>query len=122
MIDLSQVKLGKLPPVFKASTLHVENYMDVGKLPELPDTSDWFAKTSPFPMAGNDKYGLCGPAGASHIIQTLTANAGRREEILSDKTVIDTYFKYTGGRDIGVNLEEFQKYWRKVGIAGHKIG
>ena len=81
-------KFGKLPAVYDERTLRLENYLDVPKLPPLPETSDWFAKTSPFPMAGNDDYGDCVVAGASHMIQTWSANAGK-EQVFADKTVID---------------------------------
>jgi len=114
-------KMGKLPAKFDERTLRLENYLDVPKLPPLPDTSDWFAKVSQFNMAGNDQYGDCGVAGAAHMIQTWSANAGR-EVITPDKVVVNTYLKYTGGQDSGVYLLDFLKYWRNTGINGHKIG
>ena len=118
-------KLGKLPAVYDERTLRLENYLDVPKLPPLPETSDWFAKTSPFPMGGNDQYGDCVVAGASHMIQTWSANAGK-EQVFADKTVIATYLKLTGGADTGLVMLEFLKYWRKTGIncpdGKHKIG
>ena len=69
-------KLGKLPAVYDSRTLQLENYLNIAKLPPLPDATDWFAMTSPFPMAGNDQYGDCVVAGASHMVQTWSANAG----------------------------------------------
>lgn len=113
--------LGKKPAVYDERTLRLENYLNIPKLPPLPETSDWFAKVSKFSMAGNDVYGDCVVAGASHMIQTWSANAGR-EVLLSDKKVIDTYFHLTGGSDDGLNMLEFLKFWRKTGISGHKIG
>lgn len=115
-------KFGKQPAKFDERTLRLENYLNIPKLPPLPETSDWFANTSQFSMAGNDQYGDCGVAGAAHMIQTWTANAGRHEQIIPDKTVIQTYLTYTGYQDEGVVLLDFLKYWRKTGIAGHKIG
>ena len=118
-------KLGKLPAVYDERTLRLENYLDVPKLPLLPETSDWFAKTSPFPMGGNDQYGDCVRAGAAHVIQTWSANAGR-EIITPDQMCIDEYLQLTGGQDTGLVMLDFLKYWRKTGIncpdGKHKIG
>lgn len=115
------MKLGKLPAIYDSRTLRLENYLNVPKLPPLPETSDQFAKTSPFPMYSNDQYGDCVVAGAAHMIQAWSANAGR-EAVLPEKTVINTYLKLTGGADTGLNMLEFLKFWRKTGIAGHQIG
>lgn len=115
------MKLGKLPPIYDPRTLRLENYLNIPKLPPLPETSDWFAKTSKFPMDGNSDYGDCVVAGAAHMIQTWSANAGR-EVVLPEKTVINTYLNLTGGEDTGLNMLEFLKFWRTTGIAGHKIG
>jgi hypothetical protein len=115
-------ELGKLPAVFDQRTLRLENYMDIPKLPPLPETSDWFAKASKFPMYKNDEIGNCAIAAPPHMIQTWTANAGRHEQIIDEKTIVDTYFELTSGQDSGLNMLEVLKYWRKAGIAGHKIG
>jgi hypothetical protein len=118
-------KLGKLPAVFDERTLRLENYLNVAKLPPLPETSDWFAKTSPFNMGGNDQYGDCVRVAAAHVTQTWTANAGR-EIITPDKMIIAEYLKLTGGADEGLVMLDFLKYWRNVGIdcpdGKHKIG
>ena len=114
-------KLGKLPAVYDPRTLRLENYLNVPKLPPLPETSDWFAKTGPFPMGGNDQYGDCVVAGASHMIQTWSANAGR-EQVFADKTVINAYLKLTGGADTGLVMLDFLKFWKNTGLAGYKIG
>ena len=125
MIDFSQVKLGKKPAEFDRRTLKLSNYLDMPKLPPLPpEGSDWFAKVSKFNMAGNDRYGDCVRAGAAHMRQTWTANAGRKEIITPDQQVIEDYLKLTGGQDTGLSMLEFLKYWRKVGLSGgeDKIG
>lgn len=113
--------LGKQPAVFDERTLRLENYLNIPKLPPLPDTSDYFAKVSKFPMDANDRLGDCVVAGAAHMIQAWSANAGR-EAIIPEKTIVDTYFNLTGGADTGLNMLEFLNFWRKTGIAGHKIG
>jgi hypothetical protein len=116
-------KLGKAPAVFDRRTLKLSSYLDVPKLPPLPpDGSDWFKKVSKFNMAGNDVYGDCVVAGAAHMRQTWTANAGRREIITPDKTVIKQYLALTGGQDTGLNLLAVLNHWRQVGLFGDKIG
>jgi hypothetical protein len=114
-------KLGKLPPVYDSRTLRLENFLNVPELPPLPETTDWFAPTTKFPMLGNDVYGNCVVVAAAHMIQTWTASSSK-EHFISQKRVVDTYLELTGGADTGLSMLEFLKYWRKVGIDGHKIG
>ena len=114
--------LGKTPATYRESTKRLSAYLDLPKLPPLPAESDWFKKVSKFSMAGNDQYGNCVVAGAAHMVQTWTANAGRHETIIPDKQVIDAYLKLTGGQDTGLNMLAFLDYWQKVGIFGNKIG
>ncbi|TRZ44517.1 hypothetical protein D4S03_11980 [bacterium] len=116
------MKLGKLPAIFDRRTLKLSLYLDVPKLPPLPRESDWFKKVSKFNMAGNTEYGDCTIAGAAHMKQTWTANAGRREIITSDKTVIKQYLNLTGGQDTGLNMLAVLNHWRKTGLFGDKIG
>lgn len=116
------MKLGKLPAQYDQRTLKLSSYLDVPALPPLPLESDWFKKVSKFGMGGNDVYGNCVLAGAAHMIQTWTANAGRHEVITPDKKIIDTYLKLTGGQDTGLNMLAFLNYWRKTGVFGSKIG
>jgi hypothetical protein len=117
-------KLGKDPATFDKRTLKLSSYLDIPKLPPLPpEGSDWFKKISQFNMAGNTDYGDCVVAGAAHMIQTWTVNAGRREVITPDQTVVAQYLKLTGGQDTGLNMLAFLNHWRKAGIFGdEKIG
>lgn len=116
------MKLGKSPAAFDGRTLKLSRYLDVPKLPPLPVESDWFEKVSQFGMAGNKDYGDCVLAGAAHMIQTWTANAGRREISIPDRKVVDTYLKLTGGQDTGLNMLAFLNYWRQTGVFGSRIG
>lgn len=117
------LKLGKLlNPVHDRRTLQFENYYDLQKLPPLPDNLDLFQKAGPLPMDGNDQWGDCVVAGAAHMVQVWTGNAGRKPQIIPEKTVVDTYLKLTGGEDTGLYLLEFLKYWKATGFGGHKIG
>ena len=124
MFDISKVKLGKDPAVFSGKTLKLSNYLDVPKLPPLPpDGSDWFKRVSRFNVAGNNIYSDCVCAGAAHMRQTWTANAGQYELITPDKDVIAQYLKLTGGQDTGLNMLAFLNVWANKGIfGGDKVG
>jgi hypothetical protein len=116
------MKLGKLSALYDRRTLKLSRYLDVPKLPPLPPESNWLKKVSKFNMGGNDQYGDCVIAGAAHMRQTWTANAGRREIITPDKTIIKQYLKLTGGQDTGLNMLATLNYWRHTGLFGDKIG
>jgi hypothetical protein len=116
------LKLGKTPAKYDGRTLKLSSYLDVPKLPPLPPAgSDWFKRVSRFNMAGNDTYGDCVIAGAAHMRQTWTANAGK-EIITPDKTVVKQYLSLTGGQDTGLNMLAVLNYWRQHGLFGNKIG
>jgi hypothetical protein len=117
-------KMGKKPARYDARTLRLENYLaPVVQLPPLESTVDWNKKISHWTIMGNDDYKDCVAAGAGHVIQTWSANAGR-EVIIPDQDVLDLYFKLTGGADDGLDMLNFLKTWRKTpgGFWGHPIG
>ncbi len=116
------MKLGKLPALYDRRTPKLSAYLDIPKLPPLPEESDWFKKVSKFNMGGNDSLGDCVVCSAAHMIQVWSANAGRREVINPDKKIIDTYLMLTGGQDTGLNMLAFLNYWRQTGVFGNKIG
>lgn len=116
-------KLGKSPAIFSQKTKKLSDYLDYGKLPPLPPGgSDWFKKVNKFNTAGNLDYGNCVAAGAAHMIQAWTANAGRKELVTPDQKVIAEYLRLTGGQDTGLNMLAFLNHWRKVEMLGEKIG
>jgi hypothetical protein len=126
-IDRNQIRLGKLPYVHDDRNLKLADYLISPKLPPLPDTYDWFRQVSGFGPMGNLEAGNCVIAGAGHMVQTWTANQGR-EVIIPDKDIIGLYSQLTGydpatgDNDNGLNVLAFLKFWRKTGVAGHKIG
>ncbi len=116
-------KLGKGSAVSSQKTKKLAGYLDYGQRPPLPPGgSDWFYKVSEFNTAGNLDYGNCVVAGAAHMRQAWTANAGRREIVTPDQKVIDEYLGLTGGQDTGLNMLAFLNHWRKVGVFRDKIG
>lgn len=127
MEDVERFKLGKLPYVHDNRNLKLADYLRPRELPPLPDTYDWFRRVSRFGPMGNLEAGNCVIAGAGHMIQTWTANQNH-EVIIPDADIIGLYSSLTGydpatgANDNGLNILAFLKFWRKTGVAGHKIG
>lgn len=69
----------------------------------------------PVPMFGNDQYGDCVIAGRAH--QTLRFEHLEQGGILpiTDKEVIDEYFRESGGQDTGLYILDSLNEWRKQG-------
>jgi hypothetical protein len=126
-IDHFMVKLGKTPATPDDRNLKLVDYLVPPQLPSLPDTYDWFKQVSRFGPMGNLDAGDCVVAGAGHMVQTWTANQGH-EVIIPDADIIRLYSQLTGydpktgANDTGLNIAAFLKFWRKSGVAGHKIG
>jgi hypothetical protein len=95
--------------------------------PSIPPTEDWDkAVAGDWPMYGNDKYGDCVFAMLGHAIETWTANAGRLVKV-TDADVLKGYSDVTGfnpsdpSTDNGTVMQDAFDYWRRIGLAGHKI-
>jgi hypothetical protein len=91
-----------------------------------PAAVNWNKPVRSWPMLANDSVGDCVFAAIGHTIQTWTANAST-EVILSDRDVLAAYSAVTGynpadpSTDQGTVMQDAFSYWRKTGIAGHKI-
>lgn len=107
-------RLGKLPPKIDSRTLRLSRY--VAHLPAPPAAVDHFARVAIWPMFLNDVYGICGPAGAAHQIQSWSTYAERGTTTLPDVAVKNAYFRITGGSDTGVYIIDMLKYWNHYGI------
>ena len=124
-VDHSGLKLGKKPAHHDPRTLQMANYLE---LPAIPPAQDWTKKAaSSWGMMLNDKLGDCTCAAVGHIIQAWTANAGPKEVVLPDQTILKTYEAVTGYKpsepstDRGAVELDVLKYWRKTGVGGYKI-
>lgn len=113
-------RLGKLPYQHDRRTLHLATYISQ-PLPAAPatwttpmakDIRDW-------PMYGNDRLGDCTCAAAAHLIECWTSAALRWEDV-PEAAVIAMYEAITGGQDTGAVELDVLRYWRKIGLAGHK--
>lgn len=84
------------------------------------------SKVTAYPMYGNDRYGCCVWASMGHCVQTWTANAST-EQVLPEKVILDGYAAVTGfrpadpGTDRGTVMQDGLDYWRRNGLAGHRV-
>jgi hypothetical protein len=115
-------RLGKLPAVFDDRTLMFGAYLKP-QLPPPPPSVDYGSRVPSWPMYANDQYGDCTCAAAGHMIQEWTANAGG-EVTPPDDAVLRFYEHFVGTPpppDEGCNMLSVLKYWRKAGLARHKV-
>lgn len=120
--------LGKQPARDDKRTLKLENYLDLSALPPPPLECDWTAKVGPsWGMMGNDRIGDCAIVAPGHMMMAWTGNAGTLfrptdAQIVTAYSAVSGYDPRTGQNDNGCVLLDVLNYWRKTGIAGHKIG
>lgn len=123
---LTNIKLGKKAPRYDERTLHLADYLNTDVLPTIPSQMSWSAKVPQWYMMHNDTVGDCTCAAAGHQIMAWTANASS-EVIPSDNDIIAAYSAVsgydpsTGENDNGAVEIDVLNYWRKTGIANHKI-
>jgi hypothetical protein len=118
-------RLGKLPARHDPRTLLFETYATPA-LPPAPASLSWAGKVSAWPMMANDRIGDCTCASAGHLIECWTANAGKPvtptdHQIVAAYAAVTGYDPKTGANDNGAVLLDVLNYWRKHGIAGHRI-
>src|SRR3569833_308982 len=125
--DHSKLKLGKSAPLHDPRTLMLANYIKAG-LPPAPAqynyADDIGAKK--WRMMENDKIGDCTCAAAGHLIMEWTDDNGKMvtptdKAIVAAYSAITGYDPKTGLNDNGAVELNVLNYWRKKGIAGHKI-
>lgn len=127
-------KLGRRYVRRDSRTFALSKYLRPGILPPAPPAVDWTAgvddwpdKNKDFwPMMLNDKIGDCTCAAAGHMIQCWTASRG--SECIADDSDIELAYEAVSGyepgkpsTDSGAVEIDVLNYWRKTGIAGHKI-
>ncbi|MDB5272095.1 MAG: hypothetical protein JWO58_462 [Chitinophagaceae bacterium] len=120
------MKLGKQPARHDPRTLQMANYITPSKLPPIPDSYDWTKKVKKWGMMDNDNIGDCTCAAAGHLIMEWTAENGKLvtptdKDIISAYSAITGYNPKTGKNDNGAVETDVLNYWRRKGIAGHKI-
>jgi hypothetical protein len=94
--------------------------------PTTPEQRDWLSKVGSWPMYGNDQYGDCVWAAIGHAIIAWTTYAGSPVEV-SLEALLQGYADVTGfnrddpATDQGTVMQDALSYWRKTGVAGHRI-
>jgi len=126
--DHSGMKLGKSSPVHDPRTLLLADYLTPETLPAAPAKYTYAKniKSKAWGMMGNDKIGDCTCAAAGHLIMEWTDDNGALvtptdQQIIAAYSAITGYNPVTGKNDNGAVEATVLKYWRKTGIAGHKI-
>lgn len=124
--DHSKMKLGKLNPVHDSDTPQLANYLNLHTLPAAPEQYSYTGDISTWGMMDNDKIGNCTCAAAGHLIMEWTASNGKMvtptdADIINAYAAITGYNPATGANDGGAGVKEALNYWRKNGIAGHRI-
>ncbi|HZQ04213.1 MAG TPA: hypothetical protein VFA88_09360 [Gaiellaceae bacterium] len=122
----TRVRLGKLPVRVDVRTLSLARYVDTAVLPAPPALLDLATAVPDWPMYANDRIGDCTCAAAAHMIEAWTAaSAGRAVEV-SERAVLRAFdavklIDPATGEAGAVELDVL-KYWRRTGIARHRIG
>lgn len=118
------MRLGRLPAKHDTRTLRLARYISI---PVAPGDCDWTKPVEDWQMFANDTVGDCTCATAGHMVQSWTANATQKAPV-SAADVLAMYSAITGydpadpDSDQGAYCLDVLKYWRSVGLAGHRIG
>ena len=124
-VDLSSMKLGKLPVRKDKRTLHLARY--IKKLPAAPANADWTRNVTEWPMFKNDEVGNCAIAAPAHLIESWTASSQGSPKLLTDADVMAAYrsvSRYDPSEpmsDTGCVMLDVLKWWRKQGIGNDRI-
>jgi hypothetical protein len=120
------VKLGKQPARYDPRTFMMATYLAPKNLPSAPPTVDYSKQITTWEMMVNDRVGDCTCAAAGHMILEWTTNAENPyvpgdQQILAAYSAITGYDPVTGANDNGAVVLDVLNYWRKEGVADHKI-
>lgn len=120
----SNFKLGKSMPKFDKRTLKLHKYTT--QMAPPPNNAGYIDKVRDWGMMLNDNVGDCTCATAGHDILQWSTYAGKPfkptdQEILRAYQAVSGYNPNDPNSDVGANVLDVLKYWRKTGIGGHKI-
>jgi len=122
-------KAGRLAPYPESTHPRVKlaPAVDKATLPAPPAKVDWYGQITEWPMLANDRAGDCVEAEQGHHEQVLTTYGSGQPAMFTDADAIAVYSAITGynpddpSTDQGTVIQDALSYWRKSGIAGHKI-
>jgi hypothetical protein len=109
--------LGKNRPQFPEGLRTIKEYRTVA--PAAPPVSVP-VPAIPYPMDGNDKYGDCTLACASHMIAAWDVDTKRNDPIPTASEVIATYLQMSPD-DSGLVVSTVLAKWHKPGLWGDKV-
>lgn len=120
------MRLGKLAERSDVRTLRFARFARPGVFPAPPPYRDWSAAVPLWPMLGNDVYSDCAFAGALHLDQAWSYNAGRpfmpiTADALAAYSAVEGFSPANPSTDRGAALLDVLNYWRQTGIANRKI-
>jgi hypothetical protein len=125
---VKSLKLGKTDPVSDPKTLKLADYVNTALTPTIPANYQYgqVFGTNEWGMMYNDKINICTCAAAGHLIMGWTSANGQKVVPADDAIVkayadVSGYNPATGAGDVGTGAKNVLNYWRKTGIAGHKI-
>lgn len=72
-------------------------------------------------MLANDRYGNCVVCAKAHQLRALSTYGEGNQLAVSEKEVIESYFRESGGKDSGLNYGTSLKYWQKNPLGGKTI-
>lgn len=122
--------LGKKAPRLDHRTLRLAKYLTIK--PEVylpPNEVSWITRlqsAEQLPMYLNDDIGDCVAAAAGHMIQQWNFYAGHPakptdQDIQKSYEDVGGYIPGDPSTDNGMDMLSYLKYWRTVGVGGHKI-
>lgn len=128
-------KLGAKPYIHNPQTLRFANYVERHRVPAPRERTNWLAAVErtigvpdPYGFMLNNVWGCCTISGIGHHVQVTTANAQGRTVTVPDAAILKGYCDVselnpmTGENDNGATLLDALRYWRAVGIGGHRCG
>lgn len=117
-------KLGKQAAKHDPRTLKLSTYLK--GLPVPPDNAGYIQGVRNWGFMLNDALGDCTVACAGHEMLQWSTYAGHPfrptdAQILQAYSAVSGYTPGDPNSDVGAVVLNVLKYWRKIGIAGHKI-
>lgn len=92
-----------------------------------PASCDWQSDAITWPMYANDQWGCCTCAEIGHQVNQFTFYGSGAEVQPTEADVLGVYSMVTGfnpkkpSTDQGAYIQDVLAFWRRSGIAGHKI-
>jgi hypothetical protein len=132
-MDVSTLKMGRLPYVPKAKDLLFANYIaDAGRLieaaqvPAAPNLREMLTPSGERPTRdpdplGNTRKGCCVFSGIAHQINLAAKLSGRDDIVVTEQMVLDEYDRRTGGVDNGYVIRDMLGIGQREGLWGVKI-